>query len=125
MNTKIIIGALILLPVFAHLAYAIANSTAADYYITVDQYAARSVNTTVRVGGQIVPGTIRWDSATRTMHFQLTGDTAKVDVVYRGTVPDSFRDGLTAILEGARNADGSFNANTLMIKCPHQYLPAV
>ena len=124
MNTKIIIGALVLLPVLAHLAYATANSTVVDYYITVDQYVARSANTTLRVGGQIVPGTIRWDNATRTMHFQLAGDTAKVDVVYRGAVPDSFRDGLTAILEGARGADGSFTANTLMIKCPHQYLPA-
>ena len=125
MNTKIIVGVLILLPVFAHLAYATANSTAAAYYITVDQYAARSANTAIRVGGQIVPGTIRWDNAARTMHFQLAGDTARVDVVYRGTVPDSFRDGFTAILEGARGADGSFVASTLMIKCPHQYLPAV
>ena len=124
MNTKIIIGALVLLPVLAHLAYAAANSPAADYYITVDQYAARSANTAVRVGGQIEPGTIRWDNATRTMHFQLAGDSAKVDVVYRGAVPDSFRDGFTAILEGARAADGSFIANTLMIKCPHQYLPS-
>lgn len=125
MNSKIIVGVLILLPVFAHLAYATVNSTVADYYITVDQYAARSANTAVRVGGLIVPGTIRWDNATRTMHFQLTGDTAKVEVVYRGTVPDSFRDGFTAILEGTRGADGSFVASTLMIKCPHQYLPAV
>jgi cytochrome c-type biogenesis protein CcmE len=125
MNTKIIIGALVLLPVLAHLAYATANSTMADYYITVDQYAARSASTTVRVGGQIVPGTIRWDNTTRTMHFRLAGESAIVDVVYRGPVPDSFRDGLTAILEGARGTDGSFSATSLMIKCPHQYLPAV
>ncbi len=124
MNTKIIIGALVLLPILAHLAYATATSTVADYYITVDQYAARSAITPVRVGGQIVPGTIRWDNASRTMRFQIAGENAKVDVVYRGVVPDSFRDGFTAILEGARGADGSFIANTLMIKCPHQYLPA-
>jgi cytochrome c-type biogenesis protein CcmE len=124
MNTKIVIGALILLPVLAHLAYATANSPMVDYYITVDQYAARSATTPVRVGGQVIPGTIRWDNATRTMHFQIAGENAKVDVVYRGVVPDSFRDGFTAILEGAREADGSFVANTLMIKCPHQYLPA-
>jgi cytochrome c-type biogenesis protein CcmE len=124
MNTKIIIGALVLLPILAHLAYATATSTVADYYITVDQYAARSAATPVRVGGQIVPGTIRWDNATRTMRFEIAGDNAKADVMYRGVVPDSFRDGFTAILEGARGADGSFIANTLMIKCPHQYLPA-
>lgn len=124
MNTKVIVVALVLLPVLAHLVYATATSTVADYYITVDQYAARSAATPVRVGGQIVPGSIRWDNATQTMHFQIAGDNAKVDVVYRGVVPDSFRDGFTAILEGARGAEGGFIANTLMIKCPHQYLPA-
>ena len=125
MRTKIIIGAIVLLPVLAHLMYAAANSTFADYYITVDQFAARSATTPVRVGGQIVPGTIRWDNATRTMHFQIAGDSAKLDVAYRGAVPDSFRDGFTAILEGARSANGSFVANSLQIKCPHQYLPGV
>ena len=125
MRTKIIIGAIVLLPVLAHLMYAAANSTFADYYITVDQFVARSATTPVRVGGQIVPGTIRWDNATRTMRFQIAGDSATLDVVYRGAVPDSFRDVFTAILEGARGANGSFIANGLQIKCPHQYLPGV
>ncbi len=124
MNAKIVIGAIILLPVLAHLVYAGANSTLTNYYVTVDQYAARSATTPIRIGGQIVPGSIRWDNATRTMRFRLAGDTAQVDVVYRGAVPDSFRDGFTAILEGARAVDGTFAATQLMIKCPHQYLPA-
>ncbi len=124
MNTKIVIGAIVLLPVLAHLTYATTTSTFANYYITVDQYAARSATTPVRVGGQIVPGTIRWDNATQTMHFQLAGDKTTVNVDYRGPVPDSFRDGFTAILDGARGANGAFVATSLMIKCPHQYLPA-
>lgn len=124
-RTKIIIGVLVLLPVLAHLVYAMAVSTAASYYITVDQYLARSANTSVRVGGQIAPGSIKWDNASRTMRFQVTGDNTKLDVVYRGAIPDSFRDGFTTILEGQRGADGIFQASTLMIKCPHQYLPAL
>jgi len=124
MNTKIVVGALVLLPVLAHLVYAGATSTFAGYYITVDQLIARSSVTPVRVGGQIVPGSIRWDNATQTMRFQIAGDNARMDVVYRGRVPDSFRDGFSAIVEGARSPDGGFLANTLMIKCPHQYLPA-
>jgi cytochrome c-type biogenesis protein CcmE len=124
-RTKIIIGVVILLPVLAHLIYASAVSTFASYYITVDQYVARSANTPVRVGGQIVPGSIKWDNATRTMRFQVSSNNAKIDVIYRGAVPDSFRDGFTTILEGQRGADGAFNATMLMIKCPHQYLPAL
>lgn len=124
-RTKIIIGVIVLLPVLAHLIYASTVSTFANYYITVDQYMARSASTPVRLGGQIVPGSIKWDNTTRTMRFQVAGDNSKIDVVYRGFVPDSFRDGFTTILEGQRGGDGTFNANTLMIKCPHQYLPAL
>jgi len=124
MKIKIIIGVIVLLPVLAHVVYAVTTTPMANYYITVDDYAARSANTPVRIGGQLVPGTIRWDNATRTMRFTVAGNNSKVDVVYRGAVPDSFRDGVTTILEGARAADGSFVASTLIIKCPHQYLPA-
>jgi cytochrome c-type biogenesis protein CcmE len=124
MKTKIIIGAIALLPVLMHVGYAFAESPMANYYITVDQYIARSVNTPVRIGGQVIPGSIRWDAATRTMRFTVLGDNAKVEVVYRGIAPDSFRDGVTAIIEGARGADGSFVATGVTVKCPHQYLPA-
>lgn len=124
MNMKIVIGAIILLPVLAHFGYGVAASPLANYYITVDQYAARSANTPVRIGGAVVPGSIRWDNATRTLRFTVAGDNAKTEVLYRGAAPDSFRDGVTVILDGARNADGSFLATTVTVKCPHQYLPA-
>ncbi len=124
MNTKLIIGVVVLLPVLAHLGYAAANSTFANYYITVDDYPARGAGAPVRVGGPIVPGSIQWDNAARTMHFQVAGDKSTLDVLYRGPVPDSFRDGVTVILEGGRGANGIFQATGINVKCPHQYLPA-
>ncbi len=124
MKMRYIVGALVLIPVLLHVAYAAYASPMTNYYITVDQYAARSANTPVRVGGPVIPGSINWDNATRTMRFTVAGDNAKVDVVYRGAIPDSFRDGVTAIIDGARGADGTFVALTLTVKCPHQYLPA-
>jgi cytochrome c-type biogenesis protein CcmE len=124
MNTKIIIGVIVLLPVFAHLGYAAANSTFANYYVTVDEYIARSGGVPVRVGGQIVPGSIQWDNASRTMHFQVAGTKSTLNVVYKGPAPDSFRDGVTTILEGGRSSNGVFQATGISVKCPHQYLPA-
>lgn len=124
MNMKLIVGVIVLLPVLAHLAYGVANSTFTNYYVTVDEYAARPQAAPMRVGGQIVPGSIQWDNSTRTMRFQISGDSAKLDVMYRGTVPDSFRDGVTTILEGSRGANGTFLASGVTVKCPHQYLPA-
>jgi cytochrome c-type biogenesis protein CcmE len=124
LKTRYIVGVVLLVPVILHLGWATYASPLASYYLTVDQYAARSANSPIRIGGQVVPGSIRWDNATGTLRFTLSGDNAQVNVVYRGVPPDSFRDGFTVILEGARGAEGSFWATTLMVKCPHQYLPA-
>ncbi len=124
MNTKVIIGVIVLLPVFAHIGYAAANSTAMNYYVTVDDYAARATAAAVRVGGPIVPGSIQWDNAAQTMHFKIGGERSTLDVLYRGAVPDSFRDGMTTILEGTRGPNGAFIATSMAVRCPHQYLPA-
>jgi len=124
MKLKIFIGVIILLPVIAHVAFAFAASPVTGYYVTIDEFAARTANTPARVGGQVVPGSIRWDNATHTLRFQAASDNAKIDVAYRAPAPDAFRDGVTVIFEGARAADGSFVATSLMVKCPHQYLPA-
>ncbi len=124
MNMKIVIAAVVLLPVLAHVVYDVADSPLTNYYVTVDEYATRSATTPVRVGGAVVPGSIQWDNATRTMRFQIAGDKTTLDVIYRGVAPDSFRDGALAIVEGSRGPNGTFVATGVMIKCPHQYLPA-
>ncbi len=124
MNIKLVVAAIILLPVLAHLGYSLANSSLANYYVTVDEYLSRSATVPVRVAGEVIPGTIQWDNAARTMRFQISGGTNKLDVMYRGYVPDSFRDGTTVILEGSRGPGNVFVASAVAVKCPHQYLPA-
>jgi cytochrome c-type biogenesis protein CcmE len=46
--------------------------------------------------------------------------TAKVPVVYRGSVPDPFRLGRDVIVEG-RMRNGTFVADRLITKCPSKY----
>jgi cytochrome c-type biogenesis protein CcmE len=123
-NIKLVVAGVILLPVLAHLGYSLANSSVTNYYVTVDEYVSRSATAPVRVAGEVVPGTIQWDNATRTMRFQVSGGTNTLDVMYRGYVPDSFRDGTTVILEGSRGSSNVFVASGVAVKCPHQYLPA-
>ncbi len=124
MGLRIVIAVAVLLPIFAHLGYAIVNSPITGYYVTVDEYGARSAKAPVRVGGQIVPGSIQWDNSTQTMRFQIAGTREKMEIVHKGVVPDSFREGVTAILEGQRSNSSTFSATNILIKCPHQYLPA-
>jgi cytochrome c-type biogenesis protein CcmE len=121
---KWLVGALILLPVLAHLIYAIVVSPLGNYYLTVEQSLERAINTPIRVGGTVVPGSIRWDTATRTLHFQIVGERATLNVLYRAVAPNALRDQVVVIVEGARTSDSAFIATHIQVRCPHQYLPA-
>ncbi len=121
---RYVIAFLILVPVIAHLFFAVSRSPLTNYYVTVDELAARGTRgTRVRVGADVVAGSIDWNSATRTLTFQLQGDKGALPVAYRGFAPDTFRDGATAIVEGELSGDGTFTAYNLLVKCPHQYVP--
>ncbi len=121
---RYIIALVIVVPVLAHLFFAVSRSPLTNYYLTVDELAARGTSgTRERVGAPVVPGTIDWNAASRTLTFQLQGDKGILKVAYRGFAPDTFRDGATAIVEGELKPDGTFTAYNLLVKCPHQYVP--
>lgn len=120
---RYVIAIILLVPVLAHLFFAITRSPLTNYYITVDElFARRAQGNRVRVGGAVVSGSIDWNNATRTLTFQLEGKTRPLTVNYRGFAPDTFRDGATAIVEGEMNRDGTFTAYNVLVKCPHQYV---
>lgn len=131
-RVRYIAAVLILVPVLAHIFFAISRSPLTNYYVTVDELWSKSPATPsagqagrMRVGGPIVPGRIEWNNAARSLTFQLQGDTRPLTVTYRGFAPDSFREGATVIVEGELNRDGTFSAYNLLVKCPHQYVPAL
>ncbi len=125
-RVRYIVAILILVPVLAHLLFAVTRSTFMNYYVTVDELFAKSAPAgRVRVGGPIVPGSISWNNATRQLTFQVQGDTRNLTVTYRGFAPDSFRDGVSVIVEGELDRAGTFAGYDLLIKCPHQYVPAL
>lgn len=124
MAVKFVVALLILAPVMAHLVYAVSRSPLTNYYMTIDELAAagnRGGN--LRVGADVVPGSINWDNSTRTLTFQLQDGNRVLPVAYRGLAPETFHDGATAVVEGKLNQDGTFAASGLLVKCPHKYAP--
>lgn len=55
---------------------------------------------TVRVGGQVVPGSVRWDPDRRLLRFRLRDERASIRVVQRAAPPALFRGGTGAVVEG-------------------------
>jgi cytochrome c-type biogenesis protein CcmE len=121
---RYIVAILILVPILAHLFYSVSRSSFANYYISVDELAAQTNKTgRIRVGGEVVSGSINWNSATRTLEFHIEDNGAHLPVSYRGFAPDTLRDDATAIVDGELNRDGTFTAYSVLVKCPHQYMP--
>lgn len=117
-----VIAVLVALPVLFHLVVGILRSPLTDFYMTVDELGARSgTQQAVRVGGDVVPGSINWDNRSRTLSFDIYGQSKTLRVRYRGVAPDALKDEATAIVEGKLNSDGTFAASSVLMKCPHKY----
>ncbi len=77
---------------------------------------------TVRLGGLVQPGSVR-RLQDGTMAFAIT-DRATVDpVVYRGELPDLFREGQGVVAQGAFDPDGRFTATQVLAKHDERYMP--
>jgi cytochrome c-type biogenesis protein CcmE len=101
------------------------------YYYEVDELLAAGdrYDGEIRISGDVVAGTIERDTEMRELRFAImeTGAAAgapSVPVVYQGTVPDIFRPGIQVVVEGRLERDGTFQAETLLAKCPSKYQAA-
>jgi cytochrome c-type biogenesis protein CcmE len=95
------------------------------YYSTIDELTLmgeRADGKRLRVAGIVKPGSIIRDG--KDVAFTLTQDeTHTLAVRYTGSqpVPDTFKDGSEAIVEGHRHQDGSFEADHIQAKCASKY----
>ncbi len=81
------------------------------------------VNTRIRGGGCVVPGSIERSSESLTVQFRITDGNAEVPVSYTGILPDLFAEGEAAVVNGTLNPAGLFEATEVLAKHDEQYMP--
>ena len=98
-----------------------------SYYVTIQEL--RKMDSSVyakrlRVAGNVVPGSIK-RQGTR-VEFTLKENELTLPVVYSGTesLPDTFKDGAQAIIEGDFTPSGTFRAEKIQAKCASKYQAA-
>jgi cytochrome c-type biogenesis protein CcmE len=70
----------------------------------------------------VKPGSIERRADGVTIRFVLTDGKAQTPVTYRGIVPDLFREGSGAVVEG-RMEHGTFLADQILAKHDERYMP--
>ncbi len=121
-RAALIVGGLAAVGIAAALVLNALNSNIA-LYVTPTEVAAGKApkGQAFRIGGLVKDGSVHRDNLT--VHFVVT-DTAKdIPVAYTGILPDLFREGKGAVVQGKLNADGQFIASEVLAKHDENYMP--
>ena len=99
------------------------RSQASFFYTPADIAAGKAHDgEAMRLGGMVERGSVQRLPDGVTIRFLLTDGKARTPVVYRGIVPDLFREGSGAVAEG-RLEKGSFVADSILAKHDERYMP--
>ncbi|MGH7494802.1 MAG: cytochrome c maturation protein CcmE [bacterium] len=93
------------------------------YYMTVSELKAQTAKAEsrgLRVSGNVVPGSVVRSDDGLQMRFTLDELGEHLPVVYRGIVPDTFKENAGVLLEG-KYVNGEFHAARLFTKCASKY----
>lgn len=99
------------------------NDTTVAYYQKVNELKALGVsaeNKNFRVSGQVVAGSVVRAENGLSMTFTIDELGETMPVIYRGIIPDTFKEGAGVLLEG-RYVNGRFEATNIMTKCASKY----
>lgn len=125
---KFLIGGLVILIAIGTLGF-YAFQSFATYYYTVSEIASKGStlqDQTIRLLGEVAPGSVSRNDSTGMMEFQLIDradpSAEPISVTYKGGVPDGFKEGSDATVEGKLTSVKSFDASQIIMKCPSKYV---
>jgi cytochrome c-type biogenesis protein CcmE len=92
-------------------------------YITPSEVAAGKApkNKAFRIGGMVREGSLKRDNLT--VHFVITDLARDIPVAYTGILPDLFKEGKGAVIQGRLDPDGGFTASEVLAKHDENYMP--
>ena len=95
------------------------------FYFTPSQVAAKEapVNRDSRLGGMVVQGSLHRDDDGLTTRFTVTDTVLSIPVVYRGILPDLFKEGRGCVAQGKIGPNGTFYAEQVLAKHDENYMP--
>ena len=121
-RAALIVGALVAISVAAVLILNALNSNIALYVTPSEVAAGKSpAGQVFRIGGMVKDGSVKRDGLT--VNFVITDMVKDIPVAYTGILPDLFKEGKGAVIQGRLNPDGQFVASEVLAKHDENYMP--
>ena len=120
---KFLVGSGIIVATLLALAY-VGYTQSKTYYHTISELGtlqSSAMHQRMRVSGNVRNGSIQHVS--NRVNFVLTEQGKDLNVSYIGSdpLPDTFKDGAQALVEGRITSDGQFVAEQVQTKCASKY----
>jgi cytochrome c-type biogenesis protein CcmE len=77
----------------------------------------------LRIGGMVVPGSVKRDQESLAVSFDLIDTGPTVTVTYTGILPDLFREGQGIVATGVLTGANSIKAQEVLAKHDEEYMP--
>ena len=96
-----------------------------SYFYTPSELASLEVDIDkkVRLGGFVEKNSFIKITAS-SFKFKISDDLKSIDVAYQGLLPDLFREGQGAVIEGYMTTNNVLNATSVFAKHDENYMPA-
>ena len=122
---KYLVGGAIVIAALLGLVYSGVKESAVYFYTPTElnQQKDSVAGKSLRVGGMVMDGSVKWDPQSLLLTFKLTDGQGTVLVRHKGTAPDLFKEGAGAVVEGTWSPDGYFRSSTIMAKHSEEYKP--
>jgi cytochrome c-type biogenesis protein CcmE len=122
-RAKFLIGSGIIVVTLISLAY-VGFTQSKTYYHTISELGTlhgAALHQRMRVSGNVRAGSIEHVAGRVDFVLEEQGKTLAISYTGRDPLPDTFKDGAQALVEGRLTPDGRFNAEQVQAKCASKY----
>ncbi len=95
------------------------------FFFTPSQVAANEAphGRAFRIGGLVEDRSLKREGDGLTVHFNVTDTAQTIPVVFKGILPDLFKEGKGVVAQGSIGPDGVFKATEVLAKHDENYMP--
>ena len=95
------------------------------FFFTPSQVAANEApqGRLFRIGGLVEAGSVKRQPDGVSVRFVVTDTAKSIPVIYKGALPDLFREGKGVVTQGRLAPDGVFQASEVLAKHDENYMP--
>lgn len=119
-----VLAGLVLLGVASALVLTALSDSIVYFYSPTDLVEKKPpLDQRLRIGGLVEAGSIKRSDDRVDVSFTVTDTANKIQVAYRGVLPDLFREGQGVVAEGRIQPNGVFKADEVLAKHDEKYMP--